>query len=82
MKNTAKIYFIILLALGLFSLTLLQKAISTRVVFEKADTYTWNRSAGLITLGERYEDAVAFLMNPSKDTLVAELEAEIKSKLV
>lgn len=61
---------------------LLKQGIDTRIIYEKGETYTWNRNKGKIVLGERYEDAVAFLLNPKKDSFVEELKQEIKSKLI
>lgn len=60
---------------------LLQRSIDSRVVYEKQGSYNWNRVDGLITLGETYSEAVDFLLNPKKDSLVEELENEIKAKL-
>lgn len=60
---------------------LLRRALESRIVYEKSDTYTWNRAKGPIVLGERYADAITFLTNPKKDTLVEELKDEIKAKL-
>ena len=60
---------------------LLKKALDSRVVYEKQDTYTWPRSKGPIVLGEKYSDALEFLLNPKKDSLVLELESEIKAKM-
>lgn len=61
---------------------LLKKAIDTRIVYEKADSYTWNRAKGSIVLGDRYSEAVDFFLNPKKDSLVLELEQEVKAKLL
>ncbi len=61
---------------------LLKKALDTRVIYEKSDTYTWNRAKGSIVLGDRYAEAIDFLTNPKKDGLVLELEQEIKAKLL
>lgn len=61
---------------------LLRKALEARIVYEKSDTYTWNRAKGPIVLGERYSDAIQFLTSPKKDTLVEELQAELKAKLI
>lgn len=61
---------------------LLQQGIDTRIIYEKGDTYTWNRNKGKIVLGDRYEDAITFILNPKKDTLVEELQEEIKAKLI
>jgi len=59
---------------------LLQQALDTRVIYEKAETYSWPRPKGTIILGERYSDAVEFILNPKKDSLVEELESEIQAK--
>lgn len=61
---------------------LLKKALDTRVVYEKSDSYTWNRAKGSIVIGERYSEAIDFLLNPKKDSLVLELEQEVKAKLL
>jgi len=61
---------------------LLKKGLDSRVIYEKSDSYVWNKSTGPITLGETYKDAVAFILNPKKDTLIKELENEIKSKVL
>ncbi len=60
---------------------LLKKSMDTRVVYEKQDSYIWNRSKGVITLGDSYSEAVQFLLNPKKEGFVAELESEIKAKI-
>lgn len=60
---------------------LLQKALDSRVIYEKADTYNWPRTKGLLVLGDRYGDAITFLLNPKKQELVTELEEEIKAKI-
>jgi hypothetical protein len=59
----------------------LKKALDSRIVYEKSDTYTWPRSKGAIILGDKYSEAVDFILNPKKEPLVAELELEIKAKL-
>lgn len=61
---------------------LLKKAVDARVVYEKQGAYTWNKASGPITIGERYSEAVEFLLNPKKQSLVEELEEELKAKLV
>lgn len=59
---------------------LLKKAIDSRVIQEKQGAYTWARPTGVITVGETYTEAVEFLMNPKKSSLVEDLENEIKAK--
>ena len=49
----------------------LKRAIDARVVYEKQDTYTWSRAKGPIVLGEKYSEAVEFLLNPKKDALIS-----------
>lgn len=61
---------------------LLKRAIDTRVLYEKADTYTWNRSKGPIVIGEKYSEALDFVLNPKKEGLVLEMEQEVKAKLL
>lgn len=60
----------------------LKKALDSRVIYEKQGSYKWNRSSGLITLGDTYSEAVDFILNPKKDTLVEELEEEMKAKTI
>jgi uncharacterized protein with NAD-binding domain and iron-sulfur cluster len=59
----------------------LKKALDSRVVYEKQDSYIWTRTSGVLTIGETYSEAIDFLLNPSKQALVEELEAELKAKL-
>jgi hypothetical protein len=61
---------------------LLVRALETRVISEKADTYTWNRAKGPIVIGNKYSEAIDFLINPDKQTYVEDLELEIKSKML
>lgn len=59
---------------------LLQKAIDYRVVYEKAGTYTFNRPIGPLVLGDRYSEAIEFLMSPKKSADVEEIVQEIAKK--
>lgn len=59
---------------------LLRSAIDSRIVYEKQGSYTWNRSKGLLVLGETETEAIAFLLNPKKAELVEELKAELSAK--
>lgn len=61
---------------------LLKKAMDYRVVYEKQGGYVWNKASGPITLGETYSEAVEFILNPKKQSLVEELEEEIKAKAI
>lgn len=59
---------------------LLKQGLDTRVLYEKQGAYSWVRPSGLIILGETYSEAIDFLMNPKKSSLVDELKEEIKFK--
>lgn len=61
---------------------LLKQAVDVRIVYEKGDTYTWNRPQGTIVLGERYAEAVDFLLSPKKEGFVDELNKQIKAKTI
>lgn len=61
---------------------LLAQALDNRIVYEKQGTYTWLRSRGNIVIGDRYEEAVDFLLNPKKAAEVDEIREEIKKKLI
>lgn len=59
---------------------LLKQAIDTRVIYEKADTYTWPRPEGTVELGNTKHEAIEFILSPKKAVLVDELEAAVKAK--
>lgn len=61
---------------------LLKQALDVRIIYEKGETYTWNRPSGTIILGERYSEAIDFLLSPKKDGFVEELNQQIKAKTV
>lgn len=61
---------------------LLVRALEARIIFEKAGTYTWNRTQGRLVLGNKYEEVIDFLTSPEKSTYVEDLELEIKSKML
>lgn len=60
---------------------LLKKAIDARVIYEKQGTYNWARPEGLLRLGENYAEAIQYILDPKKETMIEELEREIKLKL-
>ncbi len=60
---------------------ILQQAMDTRLVIEKQDIYTWNRPRGPIVIGNRYDEAVDFILDPRKSTEVEELTEEIANRL-
>ncbi len=61
---------------------LLRRALDSRVVYEKSDTYTWVRPKGTIDLGATYREALDFLQNKKKDVLIEDLKEAIKTKLI
>lgn len=60
---------------------ILKQAMDTRLVIEKQDVYTWNRPRGPIVIGDRYDEAVDFILDPRKATDVEELTQEIANRL-
>lgn len=60
---------------------LLKQAQDFRIIYEKAGTYTWVRSDGVLELGNTLNEAVEFVLNPKKQGLVEELKDAIKAKL-
>ena len=60
----------------------LKEALDTRIIYEKQGTYTWPRPEGEIVIGEKYDEAIEFILNPKKQTLVEDMEEQIKSKSV
>lgn len=59
---------------------ILKRALDCRVVIEKQGTYTYMKANGPITIGDRYEEAVEFLLNPKKTKELDEILADIKAK--
>lgn len=61
---------------------LLKRAIDNRVVYEKQGSYTWIRPEGTLIIGDKYSEAIDFILNPKKNTFVEELESQVKAKEV
>lgn len=60
---------------------ILKSAIDRRIIFEKQGTYTWVRPSSVpLVIGERYDEAIDFLLNPKKASEVDELLEQIASK--
>lgn len=59
---------------------LLKQAIDSRIIYEKQGSYTWVRPSGTIVIGDRFSDAIEFLLNPKKSSEVEELTEMIKAK--
>lgn len=61
---------------------ILKQALDNRIIFEKGDTYTWVRSKGQVVIGDRYSEAVSYILNPAKAPEVEELNEMIKAKSI
>jgi len=61
---------------------LLKQSLDTRIIYEKGETYTWNRPQGTIVLGDRYPEAVDFLLSPAKEGFVEDLKQQLKAKTI
>lgn len=59
---------------------LLTRALASRIIFEKQGAYNWPRPEGQITIGENYNEAVEYILDPKKEAMVEDLEAELKLK--
>jgi len=59
---------------------ILKQALEARIIYEKQDIYTWIRPAGNIVIGNRYSEAVDFLLNPAKSAELEEIQQQIKDK--
>ena len=57
---------------------ILKQGIDSRVLYEKQGAYNWARPSGLLVLGEGQAEAMEFLLNPKKQSIVEELREEIK----
>ena len=61
---------------------ILKQALDNYVVWEKQGTYTWKKPNGEpLVIGERYAEAIDFIVNPKKSAEVEEIQAQIKAKL-
>lgn len=58
----------------------LKSALDNRVIYERQGGYYWPTSDGEITIGETLTEAINFMTNPKKDSLIKKLEGEIKLK--
>lgn len=59
---------------------LLKQALDSRIIYEKQGSYSWVRPSGTLVIGDRYSEAIDFLLNPKKSTEVEELQEMIKAK--
>lgn len=59
---------------------LLKKAVDNRILYEKQGSYTWIRPEGKLIIGDKYSEAIDFILNPKKQTFVEELEKQVKAK--
>lgn len=60
---------------------LLKQALDTRVIYEKQGTYTWIGPDGKVDIGATYQEAIDFLQDPKKESIVESIEEQIKAKL-
>jgi hypothetical protein len=65
----------------LYARFILQQGLDTSVLYEKQNSYFFNRPQGSINIGDRYEDAVDFILSPKKEKEVEELQQMIKERL-
>lgn len=61
---------------------LLTRALDARVIYHKAGTYTWIRPEGKLVIGEKYSEAIDFLLNPKKEELVEDILKQIEARTV
>lgn len=59
---------------------ILKQALDSRIIYEKQGSYTWVRPSGTLVIGDRYSEAVDFLMDPKKASELEELLEMIKAK--
>jgi len=57
---------------------IIQQAIDRRIIYEKQGSYIWNRPNSPLTIGDRLEDAVEFILSPKKQKEVEEIIQAIK----
>lgn len=60
---------------------ILRQCLDLRIVSEKQGTYTWIRPDGPMVIGDKLSEAVEFILNPKKSSLVEDLMLEIEQKL-
>jgi len=61
---------------------LLKRAVDCRIIYEKQGSYTYNKATGPIVVGETYAEAINFILNPKKATIIEDLVKEINSKII
>lgn len=57
---------------------LLQQGVDSRVLIEKQGSFTWLRPDGPMVLGETSGEAIEFVLNPKKSSVIEELTEAIK----
>jgi hypothetical protein len=61
---------------------MLKQAQELRIIYSKQDVWTWIRESGAtLVIGDKYSEAVDFLLNPKKKEEYDEMKAQIKAKL-
>lgn len=59
---------------------ILKQALDSRIIYEKQGSYTWVRPEGSIVIGDRYSEAIDFLLNPKKSAELEQLQEMITAK--
>jgi hypothetical protein len=60
---------------------MLKQAQDFRIVYQKQDVWTWIRENGAtLVIGDKYGEAIDFLLNPKKKDEFDEMKAQIKAK--
>lgn len=60
---------------------ILRQSIDLRIIVEKQGTYTWIRPDGPMVIGDKLSEAIEFILNPKKSSLIEDLLLEIEQKL-
>jgi hypothetical protein len=61
---------------------LLKRLLDTRLVYERQGTYTWMQpmGRGTLVIGDRYSDAIDFILSPKKLKEVEEMQEQLLEK--
>lgn len=60
---------------------IIQQGLDTQVLYEKQNSYFFKSPTGPINIGDRYDDAIDFILSPKKDKEVKEITDAIKERL-
>lgn len=59
---------------------ILKQALDSRIIYEKQGSYTWVRPEGPLVIGDRYSEAIDFLLNPKKFAEQEQIQEMILAK--